>query len=55
MPNQTVSSDEEIAVDNPVSLKRNNSIPEIPKQKEENNDDVVEKLKELAVHLALTN
>ena len=45
MPNQTVSSEEKTAIDN----------PEIRKQKEENNDEVVEKLKELAVHLAITN
>ena len=52
MPNP---SEERTDIDNPISLKRNDSIPEIPKQKEETNDEVVEKLKELAVHLGLTN
>ena len=54
MPNPTDSL-EETVIDKPASLERNNSVPEIPKQKEENNNEVVEKLKELAVHLALTN
>lgn len=59
MPNPLTSLEEKAVIDKPACLKRNNSIPEIPKQHEENNegnnDEVVENLKELAVHLALTN